>query len=250
MPRLPDVFGQPVKPSSSSTSRTRQRHLLRVLERRAGLRVDVDAQLVGVVDVGAPRRPRVEVDRCQIGRPRDLRDLGHAELVRVPAGRERDARGLDPLGTLLRHALLVDRLALGAVGMPLQLCRPLVQRADDPLGHGDVVLDVVELGRLQLPVEDLVRIGHLDRPAADLQLHERRRHARISPFRGMPVLAGPVNTWRAGFPLTYPGTCGGPLSTPRGGFPRFWGRSRRRGRLSCRVRRSGRVAEGGALLRR
>ena len=41
---------------------------------------------------------------------------------------------------------------------------------------------------------------------------------RISPFRGMPVLAGPVNTWRAGFPLTYSGTCGGPLSTPRGGF--------------------------------
>ena len=61
---------------------------LAVLEVGARLRVDVDAQLVGLVDVGAPRRPGVEVDDREVRRPGHLRDLRHAELVRVPAGRE------------------------------------------------------------------------------------------------------------------------------------------------------------------
>ena len=65
---------------------------LAVRERRAGLRVDVDPQLVRAVDVGAARRPRVEVDHREVRGPDDLRDLGDAQLVRVTAGRERDAR--------------------------------------------------------------------------------------------------------------------------------------------------------------
>src|ERR671933_2975068 len=97
------------------------RDLLRVSEGGARLRVDVDAELVGVLDVAAPRRPRVEVERREVRRPRDLRELGDAELVCVPARREADPRGLDPVGPLLRHALLVDRLPLGAVRMPLEL---------------------------------------------------------------------------------------------------------------------------------
>jgi hypothetical protein len=60
-------------------------HLLRVLEGRPGLRVDVDAELVRIVDVRAPRRPGVEVDRREVRRPRDVGDLGHTELVGVPA---------------------------------------------------------------------------------------------------------------------------------------------------------------------
>jgi hypothetical protein len=149
---------------------------LRILERRAGLRVDVDPQLVRVVDMRAARRPRVKVDRREIRSPCDVRDLGHAELVRVAPGREGHAGRLDPLGPLLRHALLVDRFPLGAVRVTLQLRGPLVQRADDPLAHGEVVLDMVELGRLQLPVEDLVRVRDLDGAAIDLELDERRRH--------------------------------------------------------------------------
>src|SRR6478736_4767784 len=39
---------------------------LPVRERRARLRVDVDPQLVGTVDVGAPRGPGVEVDHREV----------------------------------------------------------------------------------------------------------------------------------------------------------------------------------------
>ena len=164
---------------------------LPVLERRARLRVDVDPQLVGPVDVGAPRRPRMEVDDGQVRRPRDLGDLGHAELVGVPAGRKRDCRDLDPVGPLRRHPLLVDHLALDPVREAAQLRRPLVERAHDPFADREVVLDEIHLRLLPRREEHLVRVRHLDDPLPHLELDERRRHlsgpylvivSRFSPF--------------------------------------------------------------------
>ena len=45
-----------------------------------------------MLGVAPPRRPRVEVDDSEVRRPHDLSELRHAELVRMPPGRERDAR--------------------------------------------------------------------------------------------------------------------------------------------------------------
>jgi hypothetical protein len=50
-------------------------------EVRAGLGIEVDPQLVGVIDIGAPDRPRVEGDRPQLGGPPHDRDLRRADLV-------------------------------------------------------------------------------------------------------------------------------------------------------------------------
>jgi hypothetical protein len=58
---------------------------LRVGEIRARLRVDVDPQLVGMLDVAPAGGPWMEVDRAEVRRPGDVRDFGHAELVRVTA---------------------------------------------------------------------------------------------------------------------------------------------------------------------
>ena len=66
--------------------------------------------------VAPARGPGMEVDDGEVRRPDDLGELGHAELVRVPARREGHARGLHPLRSLLGHALLVDLLA--------RRCRP------------------------------------------------------------------------------------------------------------------------------
>src|SRR5262249_12202932 len=82
-----------------------RRDLLPVREPRAGLRVDVDAQLVRLLGIAAARRPRAELERREVRGPRDVRDLSHAELVRVPTGWKRHARRLDPLRPLLGHAL-------------------------------------------------------------------------------------------------------------------------------------------------
>ena len=149
---------------------------LAVAERRPRLRVDVDPELVRMLGVAPPRRPRVEVDDGEVRRPDHLCELGHAELVRMSSRRERDARRLDPLGSLLGHALLVDRLPGDAVGEAAQLRRALVQRADDALRHRDVVLGEVPLRLLRLGEEHLVGVRQLDDPLPHLELDERARH--------------------------------------------------------------------------
>ena len=115
----------------------------------------------------------MEVEGAKVRCPGHVRQLGHAELVRVPSGRERHPGGLDPLGPLLGHALLIDRLSFGAVRMALQLCRTLVQRPHDAVADREVVLDEVELRFPTRAKEDLVRVRHLDDPLADLELDER-----------------------------------------------------------------------------
>ena len=96
----------------------------------------------------------------------------------MPAGRERDARGLDPVGAPLRDALLPDHLAADALRLPLQLARPLVQRAHDPVADRDEVADEVELRLAAGREVDLVGVRDLDGAAPDLELDERRRHDR------------------------------------------------------------------------
>ena len=73
-------------------------------------RVEVHAQLVGMVEVAAARRPRVEVDHAEVDRPHEVRRVVGDELLGGAAGRERDRRRLQPLRHVLRHALLPDRL--------------------------------------------------------------------------------------------------------------------------------------------
>src|SRR2546423_15619428 len=102
--------------------------------------------------------------------------MGGAELEGVAPRGESNPRGLDPLRPLLRDALLVDRLALGAVRVPLELGRPLVERADDAVSDGQVMAHEVELRLAPLPEEDLVRVRDLDGPAAHLELDEGRGH--------------------------------------------------------------------------
>ena len=150
--------------------------LLPVAERRPGLRVDVDPQLVRMLRVAAARRPRMEVDDGEVRRPDHLRELGHAQLVGVTPGREGHARRLDPLRPLLGNALLVDRLAGDAVREAAELRRALVQRAHDPLSDGEVVLGEVALRLARLREEHLVGVRQLDDPLPHLELDERTCH--------------------------------------------------------------------------
>ena len=66
---------------------------------------------------------------------------------------------------------------IGAVGVPLELRRTLVQRTHDSVADREVVLDEVELRLLPRAEVDLVGIRHLDGAPPDLELDERRlRH--------------------------------------------------------------------------
>ena len=93
MPRLPVVFGQPSMPSSSSSACTLCAARAHVFEVDAGLRVEIDAQLVGVVGiVGAWSATRGSRDnrgsrptRCARGRrstsARDVVPFGVLTIV-------------------------------------------------------------------------------------------------------------------------------------------------------------------------
>ena len=125
----------------------------------------------------------MEVDHREVRPPDDLRDLGDAQLVGVPSRGEGDPRHLDPLGPLLRHALLVDLLARDPVREAPQLRRPLAQGADDPLADGEVVVDEVALRVPGVGEEHLVGVRDLDEARADLELDEGRGHVRDTTGR-------------------------------------------------------------------
>ena len=133
----------------------------------------------------------MEVDDREVRGPHDLRELGHAELVRMPPGRECDACRLDPLGMMLGNALLVDDLAPHSVRKPAELRRPLVERTHDPFANRDVVLGEVELRLLRLREEHLVRVRQLDDPLSHLELDEGARHARHASRIASGTLAPP-----------------------------------------------------------
>ena len=60
-----------------------ERHPPDGVEGNSGLRVEVDAQLVGMVGVGAAYRPRVQVETSQVDRPQDVGHVHRAQLLGV-----------------------------------------------------------------------------------------------------------------------------------------------------------------------
>ena len=168
-------------------------------ERRSAVRVEVDAQLVGPVDVGGAHRPGVEGDRAHLGGPGHGGDVVGAELVGPPAGREVHAYRLGPLGHAAHEALLVERVALraapvggvargelhpgqDALGPPLQRDGTVAQRPDDAVGDRDVVLDDLQLRDVSTQrrgrENDPIRAGNAYGTAAgvDLDRSSLRRH--------------------------------------------------------------------------
>ncbi len=132
-------------------------HAHRVLEVRARLRVQVEAELVGMVDVVAADRPRMERDRAHLGAPADHGHLGGADLVGVATRRELDPRSLHVVRGALRDALLEEGvaaalLARGDHDARVHALRPALERGGppgerphDPVLDGEVVPDDVEL---------------------------------------------------------------------------------------------------------
>jgi hypothetical protein len=79
MPLLPLVLGNDAMPCSSKKARTSSA-VSCTSSQPYRHRVEVDAQLVGVLHVVAPRRPGVEVQAAVVGRPGDVGDVDRAHL--------------------------------------------------------------------------------------------------------------------------------------------------------------------------
>ena len=106
-----------------------QRHVAHLGEGHAVGGIQVDAQLVGVIDVGRAHGPRVEVDAAGVDHPREVRVLVADAEVSGAAARERDVRGLHPRRPVRRRALLEERLSVGAVDVALEHHRTVADAA-------------------------------------------------------------------------------------------------------------------------
>ena len=140
-------------------------------------RVEVDAQLVGVLGVGRPGRPDVEAQAGQVDGPEHVGQVtGDQGLRRRAVGGGHDRR-LQPVRVVLGHALLEERRAGGAVGEALEQDGPAAHRPHQRLFDGLVVVDQVQLGLASQREEDLAGTGdaHL---APRLTTVPRRRSPR------------------------------------------------------------------------
>ena len=135
MPREPDVLGQPTSPTASSDSRATSATSRICDHAHAGHRVEVDAQLVGMVEVLGADRVRVEVDAAEVVDPGEAGRVVDDDLVGGPARREGQGRRPDELGQVLRRPLLEERLAGGAVDEPLERHRPAAGAAQRPVAR-------------------------------------------------------------------------------------------------------------------
>src|SRR5947208_13951724 len=110
-----------------------------------------------MIDVLAAHRPGMKGDRPHLRRPADHRDLCRADLVRVAAGGELDARRLDVVRSAAGDALLEERIPAAllsgreddalvhALRPALERRWPPAERSHDAFTDCEVVVDDVEL---------------------------------------------------------------------------------------------------------
>ena len=168
MPREPEVFGKPDQAVLLEHGAGLERHAPHGVEGDAGLGIEVDAQLVGMVGVAAAHRPRVQVEAPEVDRPQDVGHVDRAQLLGAAPARERHRHRLEPRRAARRHPLLVEERPLGAVGVALEHGRALAHPPQGAGADGEVVADQVELGLAPGREEDLVRVGDLHAVPVDL----------------------------------------------------------------------------------
>ena len=172
---MPVVLGKPAIPSSSSSALSSRAARAHVREVRAGLRVEVEAQLVGVVGVVGAVGPDVEAEAGEVDGPGDVGDVGGHERPRGRAVDGLDRGRLQPLGHLVRHALLEERRAARALREALHQHRPAAHGPHQRLAHGGVVAHEVELRLAALGEQHLARAGDPHLAPGELEHLSRRR---------------------------------------------------------------------------
>ncbi|HZA33497.1 MAG TPA: non-homologous end-joining DNA ligase [Vicinamibacterales bacterium] len=119
---------------------------------------EIDAQLVRVIEIVSTHWMRVQLEACEVRHPRQHRCISRHDLFRGPARRKLQLHDLDPLGARVGRTLLVEELAVDAVGVAHQHVRSISRRAQRAVGDGQVVLRHVQLGVTRLGKQHLTRI--------------------------------------------------------------------------------------------
>ena len=149
MPREPLVLGQPRRPSSPSSAFTSSATRRTSAHATPGPGIEIDAQLVGVIEIAGAHRVRVQLDAAEVDDPREAGRVVDDDLLGGAARRKRQRHGAQPGGPVLGRALLIERLALGAVDEALEHDGPVADAGDRAVRDRQVVADDVELRQLR-----------------------------------------------------------------------------------------------------
>ena len=142
---------------------------LDLLPRDAGHRIEVDAQLVRMIEILGSHRMWMQLEASEIREPRERRRVARHDFLRSPTRGEAQLDHFDPRRAAVRRALLIEVLALDAVGVAHQHVRSPAGAAQRSFAHGDVVTDEVELRVLRLREQHLVRIRDRDLAPGDIE---------------------------------------------------------------------------------
>ena len=168
-------------------------HREHVLVRVRLERVEVEEQVVRMRDVAAACVQRVELDAAQVGDveqsggvvDREVVDLALLRIVAL------DHASSEPVRRVRGRRLLVEGLAVDAVGHPLHRERMVGQVRHDQLADVEVVVQQVALGVALVGPEDLREVGqaklatvHLEPPRIAVAPRlDRPRHRHGERFR-------------------------------------------------------------------
>ena len=98
-----------------------------------------------MIEIAGAHRVRVQLDAAEVDDPGEARRVVDDDLLGGAARRERQRHGAQPVRPLLGRALLVERLALGAVDEALEHDRPIADAGERARRDRQVVADEVEL---------------------------------------------------------------------------------------------------------
>jgi len=136
-------------------------------EAASGLRVEVDAELVRIVEVRRPHRPGMERDRAHLGGPGERGRLVEDELIVAPAAGIGAGHPAQERGRARRRALGEELLALDALREALQRHRPVAVQCQERTRDREQVVGEVALGHGRGPrgrgPEHLPGAAQLDR---------------------------------------------------------------------------------------
>src|SRR5438132_1979592 len=172
-----------------------------------------------MVHVSRADWPRIQVDAAQVDDPRQASRVGTHDLVGGAATGELDRSCLDPGWARGRRALLVKRLAFGAIREPLEVHRAPGYATQRRVSNAQVVVNQVELGLPETRKEHLVGIGDGDLDAVELE-SDVCAHAKHLP-RSSKISSSSIGTANA--------SCSGGLSGRQRSQPPPEGMSR----VSC-----------------
>ena len=198
MPREPLVLGQPRSPISSSSDFTSSATRRTSAQLDAGTGIEIDAQLVGMIEIAGAHRMRMQLDAAQVDDPGEPRRVIDDDLFRGAARRERQRYGSQPRRPLGGRALLIKRLAFGAVDETLENDRTIPDSGERARRDRQVVAHEVELRELASASRNTACPGWVTRTS-------RPSIESTSAASSFPTKTGYQKGWRMGVTPFRPG---------------------------------------------